>query len=295
MWRRQCSPTSANSSQGGYTITEMVVALAMASTVGLLALSSYVYITREWVGQGQRLATQQNLRDAVDTLTRELRLAGTCLPSAGPADGSIQPLVGTTNGTTDTITVRSNIVCATGTVQSPVSAGATSINLDTVQNFAAGMWAYILTADTTTGQYFLVAGVNQGSARLDVDPSNPITGSYPANSSVYGVESRAYAIDASGAVPVLTVALLGGSPQRAIGGIEQLNFRYVLDSPQNCNSDAGTCTIVALPADASQWALVRMIELTIGARSSQQVTGGGVNGFFRLSQVIRVKPRNFVF
>lgn len=288
-------PTSANRSSGGYSIIEIVVALATASTVGMLALSSYVFVAREWQGQGQVLATQQSLRDVIDSLTQEIRLGGTCLPSAGPADGSIRPLAGTDSGTTDSITVRSNVVCASGTVQSPVNAGANQINLDTVQNFTVNTWAYLLSADTTFGQYFLISGVNTSANRLSVDPTTPITTNYPSGSSVYGAESRTYAIDTSGAVPVLTVASLGQSAQRAVAGVERLNIRYILNNPQNCNADAGACTIVDLPASASEWASVRLVELDIGARSSQQVTGGGVNGFFQLSQVIRVKPRNFVF
>lgn len=151
MWRRRTSLTSGNSRPSGYTIVELLVALAVASTVGLLAVSSYVYVTREWMGQGQRLSTQQSLRDAIDMVTREIRLAGSCLPSAGPVN--IRALDGTDSGMADTITVRANVVCAIGTVQ---SFSPTQITLDTVENFAAGMWAYILSADTTSGEYFRV-------------------------------------------------------------------------------------------------------------------------------------------
>jgi hypothetical protein len=176
-----------------------------------------------------------------------------------------------------------------------VGISATQVTLDNVQNFTVGTWAYLLSADTTFGQYFLVASVNQATSVLGVDPSTPITASYPTSSAVYGVASRTYQIDASGAVPVLTLTQLGTTAQRAVAGIEIFDIQYVLNSPPGCNADAGACTIVDLPASASAWASVRMVQLTIGARSSQQVTGAGVNGIFHLSEQIRVKPRNFVF
>ncbi|MGQ0550071.1 MAG: hypothetical protein ACT4PY_10445, partial [Armatimonadota bacterium] len=85
-----------------------------------------------------------------------------------------------------------------------VPAGNIVITVDTVTNFVAGMQAYILHQNTTTGEYVIIASVNQGASTLTLDAGT--TQTYPAGSSVYGAESQTYAIDASGPSPVMTVA-----------------------------------------------------------------------------------------
>jgi hypothetical protein len=151
------------------------------------------------------------------------------------------------------------------------------------------MQAYILHANTTTGEYFVVASVDQAASRLDL--TAPISQTYPRDSSVYGAESQTYAIDGSGSAPALTVAPSLGTAQPAAAGIERLNIRYVLD--RNCTP--GPCDVVDLPANDIEWSLVRVVRLDIGARSARPVAGGDAGGFYRLGQVIEVKPRNFVF
>jgi len=157
---------SGNRSQAGYTTMEILVALALGTTVALTAMAGYVFSTRSWDAQALRLQTQQNLRAAIDMLSREVRLAGTCLPDAGPAN--IRPLAGVDSGTMDTITIRTNVHCAIATLTGPIAAGATTINVDTVTNYVGGMQAYILQADTTAGEYVMVASVNQAASRLDL-------------------------------------------------------------------------------------------------------------------------------
>jgi hypothetical protein len=228
-------------------------------------------------------------------LSREVRLAGACLPDAGPVN--IRPLDGADNGTADTITVRANIRCAKGTLTGAVSSGATTIALDTAVDFIAGMQAYIIHADTTVGEFFLISGVSQAPARLSVDPSTPIINSYPSGSSVYGAEEQTYAIDASGTVPVLTVTPSRGTPQPAVSGIEQMNIRYVLNrsyDPGTCVASLDSFCVVDLPS-GTEWPLVRMVLLDLVARSARPVPGGGSGGFYRLSQSLQVKPRNFLF
>lgn len=292
MRRRPSSPTSGSRSQSGYTLAEVLVALAVGSTVAIAATSGYVFATRGWQDQRQRLDTQQNLRRAVDMLSREVRLAGACLPDAGPADGSIRPLDGADSDAADTITVRANVRCAIGTLQSPANAGATSLNLDTVANFVAGMQAYILSSDTTYGEFVLVGSVNEPASRLVL--GTPITNplGYPRGSTVYGAESQTYAIDSSGAVPILTVTPSLGTAQPAVAGIERLNVRYVLDRPYTggCVANADGFCVVELPAGA-EWSSVRAVQLDLGARSAVPLAGG----FYRLGQVIQVKPRNLLF
>ncbi len=254
--------------------------------MAIAAFSGYAFFSGSWDDETQRLAVQQNLRMAVNLLSRELRLAGACLPDAGPSN--IHAMAGADSGPVDSLTVRSNIHCAIASLPNDVLAGATSVSVDTTENFVAGMQVYVLHANTTTGEYVTVTNVNQAASRLDL--ATPVVQSYPSGSSAYGAAFETFAIDASGAVPVLT-ASSEETAQPAVGGVERLNIRYMLD--RNCTP--GPCDMVDLPANDSEWALVRTVQVDIGVRSARKVRGGDADGFYRLGQSIEIKPRNASF
>ncbi len=287
MWPRRFSLTSASKVQGGYTLAEVLVAVALGAIVVTTAIAGYVFTSKSWFTNGLRLETQQNLRAALDIVSRDLRLAGACLPDSGPS--SIKPLAGANTGTTDSVTVRSNVRCAIATTTGATLMGNTNINVDSVANFVAGMEAYILHQNTTTGEYVVVTSVDQAATRLTLAAGT--TQDYPAGSSVYGAGSQTYAIDTGGPVPVMTAAPSTGAAQPIVSGIEYLNIQYVLD--RNCTP--GPCDIVDLPTDAGEWAIVRSVRLEVRARSARPVSGADPDGFFRVGQVIDVKPRNFLF
>lgn len=269
--------------QRGYTLVEIVVALVLGSAVVLLAVSGYVFVTRDWQAQRLRLETQQNLRATVDVLSREIRLAGADLPAFGGVD--IRALDGTNSGVRDTITIRSNVRGAKGTLVNPAAGGATSVTLDTAAGFVSGMQAYILGPDGV-GEYVFVVGVNQASGQLTLQAG--VSRAYASGSTVYGAESQTFAIDASGQVPVLTVATATGSPQPVVEGIEEMNVRYVL----NTMCGATPC-VVDLPTSA-EWSIVRMIQVDLVARSRRTVPAGDPDGYYRLRQHIEIKPRNLL-
>lgn len=287
MWRRRSSPTSASKAQRGYTLMEVLVAVTLGSITVITAIGGYVSVSRSWLNNGLRLETQQNLRAALDLLSRDLRFAGACLPDSGPSD--IKPLAGADNGTTDSITFRANVRCAIGSTTGATPMGDTDINVDTVANFVPGMQAYILHQNTTTGEYVVVASVDQVASRLTLAAGT--TQAYPSGSAVYGASSQTYALDTNGSIPVMTVQPSIGAAQPIVSGIDRLNIQYVLD--RNCTP--GPCDVVNLPANDSEWALVRTIRLDVRARSSRQVPAADPDGYFRLGQVIEVKPRNFLF
>lgn len=284
MMLRQFSPTSSNKSRSGYTLLEILVALSLGSLVAALATSGYVLANRAWQGQRERIQTEQSLRTAVDVLSREVRLAG--------AGDLPNPLDGTNSGLADTIMIRTNLRRATGTPMGGVAAGATSLNLDNVANFVAGMTVQIFDVAAATSEVLLVASVDQAASRLDLDPSTPTALNYPDPSSVRvdGYEAQTFSIDGTGAVPMLNVAPALGVAQPVVAGIERLNIRYVLS--RNCVP--GPCDVVDLPASGAEWAIVRMIEIDIGARSGRPVPGQ-VAGLYRIGQVVQIKPRNFLF
>ena len=154
MRRRRSSARSSNRGTSGFTLVEMLVAFSIASVVVVAVGSGFVFVTKSWTDQLGRVQTQQALRTTVESLTREMRLAGACMPSPtlppiATTYDPYQPLTGT-HGTTDGFTITSNPACAGPTsVTTPCNA-CTSIIVQNTTNFTAGTWAYIYNSDATT-------------------------------------------------------------------------------------------------------------------------------------------------
>lgn len=274
---------------------------ALASLVVVGVGTAYVFVTRGWADQRERLQTQQQLRSAVATLSREVRLAGACMMPAPAAD--FQPIDGVDNGTTDTITVRSNPRCAQTVMTSACPPGCLSFTVDAATKFLAGTWAYVY-LNGTTHQYFKIAGIVGNT--ITVGASTPITATYPPiASSVFGIEERRFAISSTcvgcGGIPSVTLQTLDLPETPLVKGIDRLDIRYVL----NRNYDAGTCDassggppalcVLNLPSTPADWRLVRAVTFDVGARSRGGVRGAGGDGYFRLGEIFEITPRNFVF
>ncbi len=322
--RRFSAPCSSRRSRGvppiegssGYTLIEVLTALALASAVAVAVGTAFVFATRSWREHQARLETQQSLRATIETLSREVRLAGACqLGRQFVPPASFQPVDGADAGTLDTITVRTNPPCAIGTL-TPAGGdcdACTTITLDNVQSFTAGGWAYIYNPNGSPapyGEYFRVAAVDTVNNTLTVDQTAclTITRNYPLGSdstqpspSVYGIEVRTYNIQTISGTPALTVTMLCGPPQPLVTGIDVLDIRYTL----NRTYDAGTCDlatggtpdlcIVNLPASAQDWRNVRLLTVTVDAVSTRPVRAASPDGFFHLRETFQVAPRNFTF
>ena len=316
MTPRRSLPAFSNRRPAGFSLTEVLVALSITSIVVLAVGSAFVFVVRGWTDSDARLAAQQNLRTGVEEFYREVRLTGTCLlPSATTPPANFKPLDGSYSGVagTDTLTVQSNTKCAVATLVAlnPCNACAT-ISLDNVDNFSAGMYAYIYQANSLPprGEPFVVLSVNAAAKTLAVTPKPPapytITQNYSADStngysSVYGLEQRMYQITTIGGVPTLTLTTLNTAATPIAKGIEKLAITYTLNRVYN----AGTCDaqtggspplcVVNLPGSAADWQLVRSVTVVLGARSTGRVRGAGGDGYLHLSEIFQITPRNFVF
>ena len=117
--------------------------------------------------------------------------------------------------------------------------------------------------------------------------STALSQGYLAGSGVYAIDERSYAIDTSNtALPVLTLAINGAAPMPFGDGIENLQVQYQL--ARNCTT---TCDVVDLPADDSEFALVKQIYITLSARSRTTQRNGQ---YFRISRGAAAKPRNLL-
>jgi len=233
--------------------------------------------------QNLRTETVQALRATIDSMTRDLRLVGACLPTTG----DFTPL---NAGTTDTITMRTglvqpNLTCISSSLMANASAGATSLTLQSSAGFAVGMDAYIY--DNANGEAFTIGAISGNTISSTTGMSRAYSGTAGSNATVYATDQRKYAIDTTTnpSVPTLTITVNGGSPMPFASGIEVMNIQYRLS--RNCPP----CDTVDLPSSTADWQLVNEIIVNVTARSqTTDLTGN----YYRRSAQFIAKPRNMI-
>lgn len=232
-----------------------------------------------------QIETTQGLRAAVDSIVRDLRLAGACLPVTGNFI-----VLDARNGATDQITTRTGLVrpnrtCVRTVLTADVTATTSQLPVQSAAGFRSSMRVYINNGSNTAGEVVTLTDVSTGSNTLT--KSTALSQGYLAGSGVYGIDERSYAIDTSNpALPVLTMAINGAAPIPFGNGIENLQVQYQL--ARNC---ATTCDVVDLPVDDSEFALVNQIYITLSARSRTTQRNGQ---YFRISRTATAKPRNLL-
>jgi hypothetical protein len=257
----------------------------MSAALGSIAMMAvaqfFAFQARKQQGTGLRVELQQALRASVDTITRDLRLAGACLPM----DGDYVALDGTNGPGPDSITVRAGIVrndlsCIVTAATALASAGANSLTVGSIAGFMPGMRVYVRHPGGM-GQFTFVAG----TAPNRVIFTNAATVDYPVGTGLYAVDERIYTIDTSATVPRLMLTVDQGTPQAFAAGMKDLQVQYVLE--RNCPP----CDVVDLPPDDPTWRLVNQVLVTPTAE-----TVGAVRPEDKVSlaQTSRAKPRNLL-
>lgn len=270
----------------GFSLVEMLVASAIVSTV--LAAAGALFVVSRSFMQDQILLveTQQGLRSTLETMARDLRLAGACLPITG----DFVVLDGTDSATTDSITtrtgrVRPNLSCVSTTLTAAMSKSTSTLTVGTTDGFAPGMRALIRHAGNGSGESFTIATVTPPNT---LTTAGGWTQDYPKDSGVYATDERTYSVDTTTnpSLPVLTLTANGNPPSAFAFGIENLTVQYVLN--RNCPP----CDVVDAPApDDDQWRAVNEILISATARSRTTARNGN---YIRLTGRISAKPRNLL-
>ena len=317
---RPSSARFSNRGVRGFTLSEVLVGLTMATIVIFGVGAAYVFATRAWMDHQARVQAQQSLRAAVGAITRELRIAGACMgvPPTQPPLASNWIALSGASGPPDTLIITANPRCAGPTGLGAAYSGGTAIQVADTLNFQAGTWGFISDGTATdAGEYFLITGVTAGAPGA-LAISAPLSGTYPQTtplvpSFVAGADQRSFTVSSTctgcNGIPTLTLQPLGvAAPQPLVRGIESMTLRYVLnrkfdDAPSQCTGNTGGTNrlcVVNLPEQspsvAGDWRLVRAIILTLGARSTVTLRAtGSADGFYHLSETFEISPRNFVF
>lgn len=276
--------TQTSPVEQGFSLLELLISLTVISIVMASAGALFVATRNYMQDQILGIETQQGLRSVLESIARDLRLGGACLPTAG----DFAPLDGVEAGTLDQITtrtglVRPNLSCVSTTTTANMTTTTTSIPVNSASGFAVGMRALI--QGITTGESFTITGVNTGTNTIQ--KSGNWSQAYPSGSGVYALDERTYAVDTSNSqLPVLTIAANGAAASPFAAGVESFIIQYQL--ARNCPP----CDVVTAPASASSdWRLVNQIFITATVRSSTTARNGQ---YIRRTGTISAKPRNLL-
>jgi hypothetical protein len=276
-------------------VAVFVTVTAVATTASLFEASKRVLRDKQL-----EIETTQTARAAIDTIVRDLRLGGACLPvtgdfisldgtNAGNDEDEITTRTGLTRPDLSCVKTSSNTPTVTlpdGTLEPQVTPkNGTTIAVASTEGFTAGMRAYIRGA--STGDYFVITSVNTSANTLGRDRN--FSQDYPDGSGVYAMDERRYYINhweaPWGDTPELMMQIGEATPQSFAVGIEKLDIQYQLK--RNCPP----CDVVTAPTNEDDWRLAEQVLLSVTARS---VRPGADGTYFRRTVTVGVKPRNLL-
>lgn len=266
---------------------ELLLAVAI-TTIAMMATTAFFHASARFMRNQQRqIETTHTARAVLDTMVRDLRLGGACLP----VTGSFVTLSGIDSGTEDEITTRTGLTrpdlsCVRTATPGETPATGSSIVVEDVDGFLVGMRAYIQAPDGE-GAFFNVTSVNSSTDTLGRDRN--FTRDFPVTSGVYAMDERRFFIQHTdfpwGSTPELMMEIGDAAPQSFAIGLEALNIEYVLR--RNCPP----CDIVDIPADDDEWRLVDEMLVSVTARSVRPSLDGD---YYRRTLEVAVKPRNLL-
>jgi prepilin-type N-terminal cleavage/methylation domain-containing protein len=290
--------TQLLNAEQGFSLVEMMVASAIMLSVLVTSAAFFAAGRKTITDQLLMIETLQGLRAAEDSMARDLRLGGACLPTTGDFI-----TLDSVNSTTDQIFTRTglvdaNEVCISTVLTADLTAAGSTLTVQSAAGWAAGMRVYIRQSSGTTGEVFTITSVNTGTNTLQKTTTltcPQLSGgcpspAYPSGSSLFAVDERLYSVDTSNsALPVLNVTANGAAATAFAFGITNLQLQYVL--AQNCDSTGENCTVVDVPANDVQFALVNQIYVTLTARSLTTLSSGQ---YYTATRTVSAKPRNLL-
>ena len=270
----------------GITLIELLVALVISGILLAGVYRTFVSQQHTFTVQDQVVDMQQNVRLAINRMTRELRMAGfgkmdaTFFGHGGMTVGSdtfnnvVKPDAGGTS-----ITVVGAYQAKT-TLSAIASIGDNSIFVNDVSGFDTGVNQYISINGLESHR---IVSIDVANKQLQFPGWDTLTRGHLQGERVYLVMAITYSRgqDSEGKWCLMRDDHLGSGPQPVAENIENLQFAY-LDSNGNPTAN---------PPD------IRMIQLTIIARTDKtdpELAKAG-DGFRRRTMTTNIQLRNLAF
>lgn len=249
MGNRMCLAQESPTREQGFTLIEVMVAVVIAAIIAAAAFTILTTTTKSVRANEQTINTQQNVRIAMELLSRDIKMAGfgspgipigNCTYPIMPSDqtvgavdsgpDSVQLLVPTGKATGTNRWTLQNATTSSGAVQITMRAGAVA---DMVSSgLANGSYISVNGAHTATVNNF-----SAGSNTIDIAIPAPIW--FPADAPVYLLQCIRYQVVSNPAIcggnePCLTRGVAGvatGPSAEApiVEGIEELQLAYACD------------------------------------------------------------------
>lgn len=226
---RRCRLTA---NQRGYSIMEVLIALAMTGVLTLAMFQLYITQHKNYMTQEDISTVQQNARASVDEISRHLRMAGAQLPAGMQA-------IEAYNTNPDTIVITYyNGGCDTYLSAAMPQPSAELKCATDVSCFTEGQWVYIYEPDSAAGEWFEITQVQEAARHLQHN-TMPLSRKYGKDALVLSVTQLKFYVDttADPQHPRLMVQPIGQSPQVFAENITDLQFLFrmknglVVDEP----------------------------------------------------------------
>jgi prepilin-type N-terminal cleavage/methylation domain-containing protein len=254
--------------KNGLTLIELLIALVLS---GILIAALYQLFIRQqktYTVQDQVADMQQNIRVAIDQMTREIRMAG--------YGGNILAIFSNINGFANIITPANNSITIlladqVGVLKQNATKGTTQLKATNASVF-----------NTDKKKYLCLNGLNnyliQGIVTDTITLAASLTEDHLINEPVYIVKAITYSLGLSGGKTVLRRnENTGGSAQPLAENMESLQFTY-FDAMGNVTSN---------PLD------IRMVRVAVTSKtnmSDPEYKGG--DGYRRRILSSNIKVRN---
>lgn len=272
-------------SEAGFTLVEVMSAFVILAIAVTAAYATFTFQHASFTTQNEVVEAQQNLRAAMDMLSRDVRLAGYGVPAAvrlpagmlASGDNTIRNVVPLNRSTApDDLYVLYAYDMDSSLPQAKLAAalgapGAT-IYVDNVTGFSVN--DYIIVSNGSEADLFQITGTpDAGTGALPHngsgvnDSTNHLASlSYVAGDSVAKARFVRYFVDTvtDPSHPTLMLdKMTGAAPQPLADDIENMQLQYGLDT----DGDGVVNTIVDLPANPTQISQIRQVRLYLSART----------------------------
>jgi prepilin-type N-terminal cleavage/methylation domain-containing protein len=314
-----------NTGERGFTITELLVTMVIASSILAGALTVYRTNLTIYRAQDQVLDAQENLRVALEMLVDDIQAAGgTGIPTAA----TVTVINSSTDSDSLTLVIPDSSVCPS--MVQPISiishTGGASGNLFLATGTScaamAGRLAIAVTADGLNYYTIRIATVTTGTDKVTfasgAAPLNSTAGSaadYTGGTLVF-IRERTYTIDLTNpALPVLVRNENDGSANQAIAndiedfqvslGYDRNNDGIISEVGASADDDEWTFNVAGESNTAEASTNLREVKISLVARSKLQDptfqgarpsifdrSAGATDAYRRKSGATRIRVRN---